>query len=442
MTIESWGRNPKVHTNKRVKPLWRNTIYDDALHDYHNVNSTTVLPYGLGRSYGDCCLNDCSDLIHTRGLNKIISFDTENGILRAESGISLAEILDVIVKDGWFLPVTPGTKYVTLGGAIANDIHGKNQTKEGTFGRYVTAFELLRSDGQTLLCKPTENADYYRATIAGLGLTGLITWAEIQLKKVSGPYIDKETLPFVGLDKFFQLSEESEKDFLYTVAWIDGLAKGSSFGRGIFFRGNHSNKSASALISRSKREKLSVPFSFPNISLNHLTVKLFNEAYFRGNSFKKGISESHYDPFFYPLDSVGAWNKVYGSRGFFQFQNVVPSDNKHVAIEAILRTIVDSKQLTFLGVIKCFGDIPSPGMLSFPRKGITLALDFPNKGAGTWHLLRKLHEQTVESGGAIYPAKDAWMTSEEFVKFYPQFDEFKKFVDPKFNSSLYRRIKD
>jgi FAD/FMN-containing dehydrogenase len=428
--FQSWGRNPKVrHTE--ISPLtWRSEVRISVGKDQK------VLPYAHGRSYGDCGLNDGGALLYTRGLSRLISFDEDSGVLVAESGVSFNELLGFIVPKGWFLPVSPGTKFVTLGGAIANDIHGKNQTKDGTFGRYVRKFELLRSNGDRLICSSEQNKDLYHATIAGLGLTGLIIWAEVQLKKIEGPFIDKETIPFYGLEEFFRITEESDRDFLYTVAWLDCLGRGKNFARGIFFRGEHSTKQGSEVTGQPGKTLLDIPFDFPEFTLNNLTLKAFNEAFFRKNAWAEGPSVEHYDPFFYPLDSVGVWNRIYGPRGFYQFQCSVPKDT----IELILRTIVDSGEPSFLGVLKCFGSIESPGMLSFPREGITLALDFPNKGIRTERLIRKLHEITFDAGGAIYPAKDAWMTPEEFSAFYPRWEEFSKYIDPAFSSSFWRRV--
>jgi FAD/FMN-containing dehydrogenase len=437
MNPESWGRNPKVYHRNVVSMEWRNQELNVNTETNNEFNNT-ALPFGLGRSYGDCCLNENGILVKTSFLNKIISFDAITGIIKVEAGISLLELLTFIVPRGWFLPVTPGTKFVTVGGAIANDIHGKNQTKDGSFGCYVNGFEILRSDNSRYYCSKSQNSNLFSATIAGLGLTGLITWAEINLKKINSPLIDQETIPFVGLDTFAKIADESEQDYLYTVAWIDCMSKNDNFGRGIFFRGNHSQLPAPTKVE-TKKVLFNIPMNFPNFSLNNLTLSLFNESYYRLNSYRKGKNTVHYDPFFYPLDSVGSWNKVYGQRGFFQFQCVVPTIE---SIHKILRTITDSGEPSFLGVIKKFGDLISPGMLSFPRKGITLALDFPNKGVVTKRLIKSLHDIVRKYGenSAIYPAKDSWMTQEEFKLYFPKWDEFSDFIDPNFSSSLWRRV--
>ena len=397
-----------------------------------------MLPYALGRSYGDSCLNDGGLLLLTRDLNRFMEFDKKSGLLRCEAGVTLAEILDLTVPHGWFLPVTPGTKYVSIGGAIANDVHGKNHHQAGTFGRFVTRFELLRSDGTRLLCSPSENSDWYRATIGGLGLTGLMLWAEIQLKSVSGPTMAVQTVRFGSLTEFFALSEESADDFEYTVAWIDCLGKESHVGRGIFIRGNHSHEPHPNLTKPGPG--LSLPFYAPQILLNQYSIRAFNELYYRKQWQRLSRRTSHYDPFFYPLDGLLNWNRLYGRQGFYQYQCVVPYENSPSPIQDMLRIIGDSQLGSFLAVLKVFGSIPSPGMLSFPRAGVTLALDFVNRGPRTLALMDRLDEIVCDSGGAVYPAKDARLSSQHFKRFFPQYQEFAEYVDPKFSSSCWRRV--
>jgi len=369
----------------------------------------------------------------------LISFDDISGILKCESGVSLAEILMFSVPRGWFVPVTPGTKFVSLGGAIANDVHGKNHHVAGNFGKHITKFELLRSDGTRLICSETENREFFTSTIAGLGLTGLITWAEVKLKKITGPFIDQDSIKFSSLDEFFEISRSSDNGFEYTVAWLDCVASGANFGRGIFMRGNHSNKSG-AEKDAYRSAKLTVPIDFPSFALNNLTVTAFNYCYYNKQSRKEVSNTIHYNPFFYPLDSINNWNKIYGKEGFLQFQCVIPKSDGISAIKKILNEIVLSKSASFLAVLKEFAAIESLGMLSFPRPGITLCLDFSFKGKETLKLFRKLHQIVFENGGAIYPAKDACMSREEFEQSYPRFFEFKKFIDPKFSSDFSRRV--
>ena len=426
----SWGRIPAAQ-QLILKPSWR----DGAIPEH---GQSTLLPYGLGRSYGDSCLNDGETLCVTSNLNHFISFDHTNGLLRCESGVSLADILNLIVPHGWFLPVTPGTKFVTIGGALANDVHGKNHHVTGTFGCHVTQFELLRSDGTRLLCSPSSNQEYFSATIGGLGLTGLITWAEISLKKINSAYIDSETIRFSNIDEFFELSDQSDSDWEYTVSWIDCLAKGDELGRGLFMRGRHVDQPRKLIPHKSA--KLAIPFAMPGFLLNPYSITAFNNIYYRKNSAKVSRKPVHYDPFFYPLDSIIRWNNMYGKRGFYQYQCVVPVDGGIEITRKLLQTISDSKQGSFLSVLKKFGKIESPGMLSFPREGYTLALDFPNKGTDTLTLLDKLDKIVVASGGAVYPAKDARMSPSSFQHYYPQWQEFEKYIDPGFSSSFWRRV--
>jgi len=400
-----------------------------------------LLAHGQGRSYGDACLNNSGTLISTRHLNRLIGFDDETGIIKCESGVTLAEILRFAVPRGWFIPVSPGTKFVSVGGAIANDIHGKNHHVAGTFGRNLLSFELLRSDGHRTTCSPKRNDALFNATIAGLGLTGFITWAEIQLKKIKGPFIDEESIKFSSLDKFFELSRSSDSKSEYTVAWLDCIGTGSNFGRGIFMRGNHSENTGSQKDSY-REGKLSVPIDFPSWALNSFTVKAFNALYYN-KQLKKTVTKTiHYDPFFYPLDSVHGWNKIYGKNGFLQFQCVIPTKDSagQKAIEAILREVVAAQSASFLAVLKEFGDIESPGLMSFPRQGITLCLDFAFRGDETLRLFRKLHKIVFDNGGAIYPAKDACMTPEEFSAAFPKLKEFTPHIDKAFSSDFWRRV--
>lgn len=429
--FQSWGRYPKVE-QEILAVRWRDETLPDS-------GDKSVLPYGLGRSYGDSCLNDGQALVETSGLNRFIAFDKKKGILRCEAGVTLDEILKLIVPSGWFLPTTPGTKFITVGGAIANDIHGKNHHVAGTFGCHVKAFELLRSDGARQRCTARTNTELFKATLGGLGLTGLITWAEFRLKKISNAWIDVESIKFESIAEFLKLSRESDKTWEYTVSWIDCVTQGESMGRGIFMRGNHSPAS---VLSRKVHvdPKVTAPFNCPGFLLNAFSIKAFNTLYYSKQRSKRSNSRVHYDPFFYPLDVVNDWNRIYGTRGFFQYQFVIPFGGGQEAMELILRKITASKQGSFLAVIKTFGAKKSPGMLSFPQPGITLALDFPNRGESTFKLFKELDSVVDEAGGLLYPAKDARMSAELFQKTYPQWEAFSTFVDPKFSSSFWRRV--
>lgn len=432
--FQSWGRYPLARQSTQ-QLRWASEALPLPV-----ANGDTLLPYGQGRSYGDSCLNDGGTLLLTQGLDRFIHFDRAGGLLRCEAGVTLADILRLIVPQGWFLPVTPGTKFVSVGGAIANDVHGKNHHRSGTFGCHVTRFELLRSDGSRLICSPQENAEWFAATVGGLGLTGLITWAEIRLKPIANPFIAVETIRFASLDEFFELSAAAEADYEYTVAWLDCLASGRHFGRGLFMQGNHAAPQLSGLPTISEPQGCSFPFNAPNWMLNKLSIRAFNFAYYHHQRSKTASGLSHFAPFFYPLDAILAWNRIYGRRGFLQYQCVVPDDGGHTAIRSILEKIVAAGQGSFLSVLKIFGDTPSPGLLSFPRKGATLALDFPMRGASTLALLNELDVIVRQAGGGVYPAKDARMSPESFHIYYPRWQEFSQYIDPKFSSSFWRRV--
>jgi FAD/FMN-containing dehydrogenase len=431
---KSWGLYPPAKHKNVIKLHWISDIPE------LNKMETLVLPYGLGRSYGDNCLNNDNTLLDTSGMSSFIEFDKKFGTMKCEAGVSFAEILKVIVPNGWFFPVTPGTKFVTVGGAIANDIHGKNHHTAGTFGKHVISFELLKSSGKKYICSATENTELYNATIGGMGLTGLILWAQFKLKPIRNAYIDTETIKFKNLDEFFELSEKSSRDFEYIVSWVDCTSSGKNFGRGLFFRGNHSNLDKSELPQTKPPKQLPFPFTAPAILLNRFTLKIANGILYHSQFKKLKKKIKHYDPFFYPLDSILNWNRLYGRRGFFQYQCVVPHSDDGTAIRQILECISKSGKGSFLAVLKTMGNVNSPGILSFPREGVTLALDFANHGEKTHKLFADLDEIVKSAGGALYPCKDARMSPEMFRFSYVELNTFKKYIDPKFSSSFWRRV--
>jgi len=431
--VNSWGNYPKCQNIKRQYVSWRDQ--SDLF------NELPVLPYGMGRSYGDSCLNASGVVLDTKYLNHMIAFNEEHGVLRCEAGVTLGTVLKLITKKGWMLPVLPGTKFVTVGGAIANDIHGKNHHVSGTFGCHVKQFELLRSNGDRLICSATKNTKMYQATIGGLGLTGLILWAEIQLKPIVSEYLEVDALPFNGLEEFIKLSTEGMKQYEYTAAWLDCQSKGKRFGRGILFQGNFL-KNASLSPKKSKRiRKKTVPFPLPSFVLNRYSIGAFSQAYYLANARESCRHQIvHYDSHFFPLDNVHQWNLIYGKKGFVQYQCAVPFENALMTLTSLLKKITQSGQGSFLSVIKILGDIKSPGLLSFPMPGITLALDFPFRGKKTLTLLNELDVIVLEGKGRVYPAKDARMSKETFNIYYPKLNEFMKEKDPNFSSSFWRRM--
>ena len=427
---QSWGRYPRTQHTQVLPVYWRSE--PPAL---GNI-AESVLPFACGRSYGDSCLNDGGALVDVTDLRRFIAFDEPQALLRCEAGVTLADVLSLVAPRGWFVPVLPGTQWVSVGGAIANDIHGKNHHRAGTFGAHVTCLELLRSTGERVLCSPERNADLFRATIGGLGLTGLILWAEIRLKRVPGSAIAMERVRFACLEEFLDLSS-SDQAYEYTVAWVDCLAQGRRLGRGLFLRGDHASRSPAS--SEARDARLKVPIDLPSGLINRTTLALFNACYYRSQIRTKLRKTVPYEQFFFPLDRIGEWNRLYGQSGFFQYQCVVPDDLGRTVAE-LLTQVARSSETPALAVLKRFGSIRSPGLLSFPRPGITLAMDFANRGPSTLALLEQLDRLVVDAGGAVYPAKDARMSAASFRRFFPGWEAFAAHVDPKFSSSFWRRV--
>ncbi|GAB5536160.1 MAG: FAD-binding oxidoreductase [Rubricoccaceae bacterium] len=432
LAYESWGRIPKALPARVVAVAPTGEIPASA--------EAPMLAYGKGRSYGDACLNGSGTLLTTDELDRTLVFDIENGIIRAEAGMTLAGVLARIVPHGWFLPVTPGTQFVTLGGAVANDVHGKNHHVAGTFGRFVTALELVRSTGERLKLTPDgEHADLFRATVSGLGLTGLITWVEFRLLRIESDTIDQASTKFASLDAFFEVNELANARSPYVVSWLDTLRPE---GRGLLIEGDHATGPGARLPvpGAAASPRLSVPMDAPSWALNPLTVRAFNTVYYHKQRQLVARSRTHYRPFFYPLDAISQWNRGYGKRGFYQYQFVVPFEDSKDAVREVLDRLARAGAGSFLAVLKTFGDLPSPGLMSFPRPGVTLALDLPNRGHDTVRLLHSCDAIVCEAGGAVYPAKDACMTPESFRAAFPQWETFSAFIDPAFSSSFWRRV--
>lgn len=395
-----------------------------------------MLAVGMGRSYGDVCLNHGGTLLLTRPLNRFIAFDPVAGCMTCEAGVTLGEVLDVIVPHGWFLPVTPGTQHVTVGGAIANDVHGKNHHRAGSFGAHLQRLALRRSDGLTYHCTATTHGDLFRATVGGLGLTGLILSAEFTLLPITSPMIAMESIRFDTLAEYFTLTRESDAGHEYTVAWIDAASCGSKTGRGLFLRGNHAIASGGNTRPAPAARPWQIPCTMPRGLINRTTMRCFNHLYWHRQRARRHHCEVHYRHFFYPLDGLAAWNRLYGPRGFFQYQCVV---TQPAVVEEILRWVVRSGGSS-LAVLKVFGNHPAPGLLSFARPGITLALDFPNRGHRLFSLLQTLDELVLADNGALYPAKDARMPPRLFTASFPHWPQFVPFIDPAFSSEFWQRV--
>ncbi|WP_031254774.1 FAD-binding oxidoreductase [Mesorhizobium sp. L48C026A00] len=412
---------------------------DDAVALLKSGNATrnALLAYGNGRSYGDSCQNGAGTIVDMRPLNRIRAFNAETGVIEAEAGVLLSDIIAHAAPYGFFPAVVPGTQFVTLGGAIANDVHGKNHHRRGTFGCHVESLTLLRSDAQAHYCSATENERQFAATIGGMGLTGLILSASIRLMRVPSLDIIEKVTPFRDLGEFFELAEAADQANEYVVAWIDQLAGGQSRGRGLLFTGNHAEHGSHVALRAG--ENLSVPFQPPFNVLNRPFLTAFNAAY----RWKKGRSTAPrqvgYQGFFFPLDGVGNWNRLYGPNGLFQHQSVMPQDVARRVVPTLLAAAKRARQGSFLTVLKRFGGVRSPALLSFPRPGFTLTLDFPNRGRATLALLKELDQITVEAGGAINPYKDARMGDDVFAASFPEWQRLEAIRDPAFMSSFWAR---
>ncbi|MEP1208699.1 MAG: FAD-binding oxidoreductase [Rhizobiaceae bacterium] len=398
----------------------------------------SLLAYGNGRSYGDSCHNDAGTLLTTAHNNALISFDRDQGLLTAQSGILLGDILAHLLGSGWFLPVVPGTKFVTLGGAIANDIHGKNHEKRGTFGCHVESFDLWRSDGQVLTCSAAQNEALFAATIGGMGLTGIIVSAQIRLMKVASHFVRESKQPFGSLDEFFETEGEFTANSEYSVAWVDSLARGKSLGRGILMRGDHTCFDDSGADYGPPR--LSVPVTPPVPLVSGLPLRLFNMAYFHRNKSQVSGSATNPNSFFFPLDAVAGWNRLYGPGGLFQHQCVIPLDAARQTIPQLLDASHHAGQGSFLTVLKRFGARQSPGFMSFPQSGYTLTLDFANRGHATRELLDHLDAITLDAGGRTNPYKDARMSPQTFQKGFPLWQQLENLRDPAIQSDFWRRV--
>ncbi len=392
------------------------------------------LAFGMGRSYGDVCLNPGGALWQARGLDRFISFDQQSGRLVCEAGVLLRDIQQTMMPRGWMLPVTPGTQLITVGGAIANDIHGKNHHVRGCFGDHVRQLTLLRTDGEVIECGPQQHPGWFAATVGGMGLTGFIVAAELALVPCAGPWLDTDTLPYTQLARFFALADASEAGWEHTVSWIDCL---NPAGRGIFQRANPAANQGAAAPARGMR---SVPFVPPVSLVNKMTLRPLNAAYFHLHKQRAGRAVAHYESFFYPLDAVLHWNRLYGPNGFYQYQCVVPGAAGAETIAALLAWMARFGEGSCLAVLKTFGQRNSIGMMSFPREGVTLALDFPNRGAPTLRLLDGLDDIVRDAGGRIYAAKDARMPRALFESGYPRLEEFLTYRDPGISSALSRRL--
>jgi decaprenylphospho-beta-D-ribofuranose 2-oxidase len=419
-----------------------------VLHDLIQIRETgTVLARGLGRSYGDTAVNEGQGVVDATRLNRFIGFDAETGILECEAGVSLAEIIEVFLPRGYFVPVTPGTKFVTVGGAIANDVHGKNHHCDGTFCQFVESFELLLPTGELVPCSKSDNADLFWATAGGIGLTGFIITVRLQLHPVESAYLRADYTQCTDLEHALEAMAATDSAHKYSVAWVDCLAKGASLGRSVLMQGDHATQKQLTGARKSRPYTIkkglpkAVPLPCPQFVLSPPAVAAFNKAYhaLHPTSIGKIVD---YDSYFYPLDCIGHWNRLYGRAGFAQYQATLPFESKQGLVK-ILERLAASRRPSFLAVLKTFGE-QNPGLLSHPMKGYTLTLDIPNH-AGLTPFLHELDRILLEYGGRLYLAKDAVAKPETIAAMYPRLEEFKAIrerVDPhgRLSSSMARRL--
>jgi L-gulonolactone oxidase len=394
------------------------------------------LPIGLRRSYGDSILNPEGRVIDMTALDRVIAFDRQTGLMRAEAGLSLSQALQVLVPAGWFVPTTPGTRFATLGGAVANDVHGKNHHTAGTFGASVTRLSLLRTDGSAHELAPGDQL--FHATVGGLGLTGVIAWVEFRASRIPSAHLDAEDTAFMRVEDYFDIAADRKTRFEHTMAWVDCSTGGAQLGRGIFSAANWSPHGDLATHTEQPRRKVSL--DAPGFTLNALTVRAFNSVRHELKRMRYGPYRTHYEPFLYPLDGIADWNRLYGANGFYQYQCVLPPASARDGVVELLKTISASGQGSPLAVLKDFGSNPAAGLLSFPMEGTTLALDFRNQGERTLRLMADLDRIVADAGGRLYPAKDGRMPAAMFRAGFPKWQDFCAYLDPGLSSAFWRRV--
>ena len=431
MKLSGWGRYPIIEsqsTYPNQPGLVAQSIEHNLATDSDHAETATQIARGLGRSYGDSSLAEHS--INLSKLNDFIYFDENSGELTCAAGVSFAEILQVFVPKGWFLPVTPGTQFVTVGGAIASDVHGKNHHIDGTFGTHVTSLKLCLASGEIIECSKVHHPHLFRATCGGMGLTGVIVQATFTLKAIETAYIKETTYKTANLEETLAKFEEHDST-TYSVAWIDCLATGKSLGRSLLMLGEHAsktelqeNQTESEHLNIAKSSKLNMPFDLPAFTLNSFSVKAFNTLYYGKVRQPQSQRFVNYAPFFYPLDSIQNWNRIYGKNGFVQYQFVIPKSAGLVGLTKILSEIANSKRGSFLAVLKVFGK-GNDNYLSFPEAGYTLALDFKMDNT-LLDFLNTLDDIVLHYGGELYLTKDARMSEQMFKQSYPQWQEFQK----------------
>jgi FAD/FMN-containing dehydrogenase len=430
MNLQSWGCYPKIknHVEK---------FFDNNSANIYLDKQQSFIAYGNGRSYGDSALNE--SILHMRPHDYFINFDDESGLLQVESGVLLSEIIEHFVPRGWFLQITPGTKLITVGGAIASDVHGKNHHLNGCFSECVKEFDIIQVDGSIISCTREKYPELFKATCGGMGLTGVIISAKIFLKKINSQFIDQTTIKTHNLEQTFEAFEQYQSS-PYSVAWIDCLAKKGNIGRSLLMLGDFRNDGK---LCYSPKDKLSIPFNFPSFALNNLSIRAFNWLYYGKVKEDKSKQRVDIDTFFYPLDAIAHWNRIYGKNGLTQYQCILPKDCSYDGLKEILAKIAESGKGSFLAVLKLYGKA-NDNYLSFPMEGYSLALDFKIE-KGTLELLNQLDDILKQYKGRVYLTKDARVSKANFEQSYPMVNEFRKFrrkhqLDKVFQSLQSRRL--
>ena len=422
--LAGWGNLPRVAAEVVTPGSARALVRDFGA-------GSLLISRGLGRAYGDAALpaTEGGRVLSSLGLSRLLSFDEDTGVLIAESGVSLAEIIEVFLLRGWFLPTVPGTKFVTLGGAVAADIHGKNHHVDGTFGVHVLWLDLLTPARGELRCSPAENREVFLATIGGMGLTGHISRVALRLRRVPSAWCKVRTIRSRDLAHSLALLGEHDPHYRHTVAWVDGLASGASLGRCVLMLGNEAAPSdlpagqAATPHRLPSRRKLTVPFDFPSWFLGPLFVRAFNTAYYGLARNQESLVD--FEKFFFPLDSIAHWNRIYGHRGFVQFQAYFPDATAEAGLRACLESISRSRQCSFLAVLKRSGPA-NDFLLSFLDLGYTLALDIPGPAKTLAPLMAELDAILAAHRGKVYFAKDAFVSPSLIPAMYPRLDEFRR----------------
>lgn len=433
--LTAWGRSARTTSR-----LWTANTSDLAVTALRGAGPRGIIARGFARSYGDVCLNDGGDVVDVTPLTVIRHFDATTGVLRCDAGATYTTLMRHCLPHGWMPAVCPGTAVVSMGGAIANDVHGKNQHVEGNFGDHLDWFDLLLPDGCVRRVSQESDPDLFAATIGGIGLTGVILGLQMRLLRVPSNAIELTEIRMPNLDTFLERVRASEGEFPYAVGWIDALARGGEMGRGILELGRPSPEGVREPLGVSIR----TPFDFPGWVLNRHSMSAFNSVYYHRLPRRGRTRAIHLNRFLYPLDAIHDWNRMYGRRGVFQFQCVVPFEDGRHAIIRLMEEISRSRGASFLAVLKSFGAY-GRGLLSFPMPGFTLALDFPRR-ADTRRLIERLQDITLEHGGRVYLAKDACLARDQLEAMYPQLERFESVlrqVDPgrRMQSDMSRRLR-